>query len=257
MDQCCWHPAQQDQLATASGDKSVRFWDTRAGKCVAPVATSGEIINLAWSPDGAQVVVGDKADCLTVIDARTYGVLHATKFEFEVNEFRWDRQGRFLVTTGRGTVEVLAFPGWKPLHTLVAHAAGCYVLALDSRGRRLAVGGADAVVSVWDVDRLACSHTVARLDKPVRALSFSHDGRFLAAGSQDHFIDISVADTGEVAARIDTRAEINSLAWNPRHLLLAFAVGDEVRLTEEGLAFEPRTGGEGALRVWGPPLRDP
>ena len=26
VDQLCWHPSHQDQLATASGDKSVRFW---------------------------------------------------------------------------------------------------------------------------------------------------------------------------------------------------------------------------------------
>jgi hypothetical protein len=25
VDQLCWHPSHQDQLATASGDKSVRF----------------------------------------------------------------------------------------------------------------------------------------------------------------------------------------------------------------------------------------
>jgi THO complex subunit 3 len=89
-----------------------------------------------------------------------------------------------------------------------------------------------------------------RLEKPVRALSFSHDGRFLAAGSQDHFIDISLAATGEQAHRIDTRAEINSLAWNPRYLLLAYAAGDEARRDEEGIVHE-RIGGEGSLRIWG------
>jgi hypothetical protein len=29
VDQLCWHPSHQDQLATASGDKSVRFWCAR------------------------------------------------------------------------------------------------------------------------------------------------------------------------------------------------------------------------------------
>lgn len=162
-------------------------------------------------------------------------------------------------------------------HAPAPPAAGCYVLALDPPGARLAVGGADAVVSVWDTDVLACSHTVGarraggrgagrprsahtnhtnsatpqgRLEKPVRALSFSHDARFLAAGSQDHFVDVSEAATGAVAARVETRAEINSLAWNPQHLVLAYAVGDEVRLNEEGLAVEARAGGEGALRLW-------
>jgi len=251
VDQLCWHPSHQDQLATASGDKSVRFWDARSAKCVAPIATSGENINIAWSPDGKHVAVGDRDDCVTVLDVRTHRSLGSTKFGFEVNEFSWDRSGSlFFVTSGAGSVEVLSYPGWTARHSLAAHTASCYCLAISPRGGTLAVGSADALVSLWALDDLCCLRTVARLDKPVRALSFSHDGRFLAAGSQDHFIDVSVADTGEQAHRIETRAEMNSLAWNPRYLLLAYATGDETRVNEEGAIYE-RGGGQGMLRIWG------
>ena len=225
--------------------------DVRSAKCVAAVATSGENINIAWSPDGKHVAVGNREDCITTLDVRTHRTVGSTKFDFEVNEFRWDRTGSlFFVTTGQGTVEVLSYPSWEARHTLAAHTAGCYCLALDPRGGQLAVGSADALVSVWALDELCCLRTVSRLEKPVRALSFSHDGRFLAAGSQDHFIDISLAGTAEQAHRIDTRAEINSLAWNPRYLLLAYAAGDELRTNDEGLVVE-RAGGEGSLRIWG------
>lgn len=36
-----------------------------------------------------------------------------------------------------GTVEVLAYPSLKVLHTLVAHTAGCYCIAIDPIGRWL------------------------------------------------------------------------------------------------------------------------
>ena len=197
------------------------------------------------------MAVGNREDCITTLDVRTHRTVESTKFDFEVNEFRWDRSGSlFFVTTGQGTVEVLAYPSWEARHTLAAHTAGCYCLALDPRGGQLAVGSADALVSMWALDELCCVRTMPRLEKPVRALSFSHDGRFLAAGSQDNFIDISLAGTAEQAHRIETRAEINSLAWNPRYLLLAYAAGDEARTDEEGLVYE-RQGGEGALRIWG------
>lgn len=219
---------------------------------MAAVATSGENINIAWSPDGRHVAVGNREDCITTLDVRTHRTVGATKFDFEVNEFGWDRSGAlFFVTTGLGTVEVLAYPSWEARHTLAAHTAGCYCLAFDPRGGQLAVGSADALVSLWALDELCCVRTMPRLDKPVRALSFSHDGAFLAAGSQDQFIDVSLAATGEVAARIDTKAEINSLAWNPRYLLLAYAAGDETRMDAEGVQYETRSGGEGSLRVWG------
>ena len=226
--------------------------DTRSAKCVAPVATSGENINLAWSPDGRQVAVGDREDCVTVLDVRTHRATGTNKFPFEVNEFAWDASGsRFLITSGHGTVEVLSYPGLDALHSLAAHTAGCYCLDTDPvSGTLLAVGSGDALVSLWDLGDMCCIRTLSRLEKPVRALSFSHDGRFIAAGSQDQFIDISLAHTGEQAVRLDTHAELNSLAWNPRHLLLAYATGDETHVDAEGGVYE-RGRGEGMLRIWG------
>lgn len=36
-----------------------------------------------------------------------------------------------------------------------------------------------------------------RLDWPVRALSFSYDGKMLASGSEDLYVDIADVTTGE------------------------------------------------------------
>lgn len=60
VDQLCWHKTQPDLLATASGDKSVRIWDIRAGKCSQMISTKGENINITWSPDGNAIAAGNK-----------------------------------------------------------------------------------------------------------------------------------------------------------------------------------------------------
>ena len=41
VDQLCWHPTNPDMLATASGDKTVRIWDTRSNKSASIVNTKG------------------------------------------------------------------------------------------------------------------------------------------------------------------------------------------------------------------------
>ena len=41
VDQLTWHPSHGDQLATASGDKTVRLWDARSQKLVATIPTKG------------------------------------------------------------------------------------------------------------------------------------------------------------------------------------------------------------------------
>lgn len=42
VDQLCWHPNNPDHLATASGDKTVRIWDSRTNKAAAVINTKGE-----------------------------------------------------------------------------------------------------------------------------------------------------------------------------------------------------------------------
>ena len=82
-----------------------------------------------------------------------------------------------------------------------AHPGNCICIEFDPTGSYFAVGSADALVSLWDVNELACLHTFSRLDWPVRTLSFSHDGKLLASASEDLFVDIGHVKTGENVAR--------------------------------------------------------
>jgi THO complex subunit 3 len=113
VDQLCWDPTSTDRLATASADKSVRMWDIRAGsKCTASIPTSGDNINIVWSPDGTTIAVGNRDDVVSFIDARKFKVIKTIKFSFEVNEIEWEPSGKkFYVTTGLGTVEEGAYTG--------------------------------------------------------------------------------------------------------------------------------------------------
>jgi len=89
------------------------------------------------------------------------------------------------------------FPGMKEVHTLQAHPANCICIEFHPLGKYFAVGAADAVVSLWDLEELACVRTFTSLDWPVRAISFSGDGVLLASASEDLTIDISHVETGE------------------------------------------------------------
>ena len=138
--------------------------------------------------------------------------------------------------TGTGTVEIFRYAdmlrGGEPAsaHTLHAHTANCYCIEFDPSGEHFAVGGADAVVSVWSASELVCLRTCTRLEWPVRTLSFSHDGAYLASGSEDTCIDVASVATGEQARSIPTGAPMNSVAWHPSKLLLAFAGDDKDKM---------------------------
>ncbi|ACO68477.1 predicted protein [Micromonas commoda] len=247
VDQVCWDPTSGDRLATVSGDKSLRAWDVRSGSnCVAAINTSGENINLAWHPDGVTIAIGDREDLVSFVDTRKLRVVSVRKFPFEVNEMRWSPDGDILwVTTGTGTVEVHAWPSSRKMLSMKAHTAGCYAIDVDPLGRKLAVGGADTLVSMWDTEEYTCLYTVARSGKPVRVVRFSMGGDFIATGSEEHFIDIADSQTGACAAKLSTGAATNSLAWSPSEHILAY-VGD----AQPGkIDRHART----SIRIWGVP----
>ena len=195
VDQVCWDKTHPDRLATASTDKTIRLWDARApSKSPQIIETSGENINITWSPCGNYIAFGNKDDWLAVADARKGKATTKVKFNSEVNEFIFNKTSDLLfVTTGqsdKGTVEIVKFPSLKSHTSILAHTGTCLCIGATSDYRYFAVGGADALVSLWDYNEWACVRTFGRLDWPVRTLSFTHEGSVIASGSEDSFIDL-------------------------------------------------------------------
>ncbi|KAK7825319.1 tho complex subunit 3 [Quercus suber] len=141
----------------------------------------------------------------------------------------------------RCTVEVLAYPSLRPLDTLVAHTAGCYCIAIDPMGRYFAVGSADSLVSLWEISEMLCVRTFTKLEWPVRTISFNYTGDYIASASEDLFIDISNVHTGRTVHQIPCRAAMNSVEWNPRYNLLAYAGDDKNKYQAD----------EGVFRIFG------
>ena len=101
------------------------------------------------------------------------------------------------------------------------------------------------MVSVWDANELACIKTFARLEWPVRTISFSHDGVLLASASEDMRIDIGHVDTTEKVAEIGVDSPTFTISWHPSRYLLAYACDDKDKYDRER--------DQGSLKVWGFP----
>lgn len=105
---------------------------------------------------------------MTIIDIRQDGPMTQMKFSMEINEMAWSPSGdHLIVTTGLGTIEVVQFHDGTLTVTksLPAHTSNCYCIDFNrSTGDCFAVGSADAVVSIWDFEAMACSRTICRLE---------------------------------------------------------------------------------------------
>ena len=76
-----------------------------------------------------------------------------------------------------------------------------------------------------DVESMACTRTYMKLDKPIKSVGFSHDGRYLAYASDDALIDVADVRTGETVKQLACKGSVpEKLAWNPKHLAFARAM---------------------------------
>jgi WD40 repeat protein len=149
-------------LATALSDNTVAVWDMTALR--APNASApGDPADVPFSPTspGLRVLRGPSQRPTAVA---------------------WSPDGTLVVTANGST---LSF--WDPqkgaLLRTRAGAGAIKTLKFSRDGKRLATGGNDNSVRLWDVPSATLLGTLGYHDWPVNDIAFSPDGKLLASGS--------------------------------------------------------------------------
>lgn len=133
----------------------------------------------------------------------------------------------FLATTGDGTVRIFSYPSFTLRHTINAHSSACLSLSLAPTARYLAVGGSDALISLWDTTDWVCRRTVSSEGSgTIRDVSWSFDGRFLCGASEEvgpSGLEIFHAETGDSVHSIPVSSGVPAVAWHPTRYWLAYS----------------------------------
>jgi WD40 repeat protein len=122
----------------------------------------------------------------------------------------------------------------KQLHRLAGHKNRPFVLAVDPKGKLLASGCFDPVLRLWKVAEAEPEQWAALANESapalgIASLSFSHDGKYLAAGN--HLGQNTLRIWNTAGAFLDElelpKAKAKIVAFSPKEPLLAFASEDE------------------------------
>ena len=214
----------KDGKVLLSGDDAgqVILWDQPAGKEVRRWQVKGWVYALALAPDGKRAAVSERVPLvfdsgrhagIRLWDVTTGKPLHdlgATFKGMHLSAAAWSPDGKLLALGRGGEVDgpngkvFLVDPasGKKLRELTPGHLYGATDLAFHPAGKHLASAGRDTVVRLWD----SGGKLVKELGKPrggqfkdwIHALSFSADGRWLAAADMAGAVQVwSLASRAE------------------------------------------------------------
>ena len=262
----CYIHGGQCQVLTASADQTIRLWDVRQSSPNAVGMVEGkQAVSVEWGREDSlsqYMIVTERSGIVSIYDKRLLqssrssgsasagGTGRSTKAVHTFNQLPVvvdcaifsPSGGQYVVGGvtyhGEGMADIAVWKWTKSEQEIdtgvttaissryPAHAGPIFAMDLSPDGKRLATGGSDALVGLWDTDSMICTHTFSHPTKLVRSVAFSHDGRILAMSNEENDIFLAESANGISLGSValgHRRGGAEEVAWHPTALVLACA----------------------------------
>jgi WD40 repeat protein len=206
-----WHP-DGPRVASAGVDGqlfTVKVWDAQTGVedfTLPANAGDPEFFAAAFSPDGRYLVTGKQNGAVQVWDGRTGKAIQTLGTHGgEIRGVVFSRAGGHLASvSGDGVVnlwDATRLDQKQPLRQFTdrAHVPGPFLtMAFSPDGRRLATGGENNTVKIWDVPTGHALLTLPGHIGDVYTVAFTPDdeGRWVASAGEDSTVKVWDSRTG-------------------------------------------------------------
>ena len=120
------------------------------------------------------------------------------------------------------SLDALSFPDMTLKNSHIGHTASVLSVAVDPKEKYIATGGADATTCVWDTDDMVCIWSYYHMENPIRAISFSHDSKYMSMTGEDTCVFVENVETGHSLGTVEVLGTVEESSWNPSSHLLAY-----------------------------------
>lgn len=176
--------APRDRVWSGGHDGRLNAWSLTTEELAATLDLGGSVTSVAVRPVDGVVAAATVGSGIAIISAAGAEIGRVAEEMRVIGSVTWAADGSFLVASTPGGATVWASEGWEPVRSLGSGAGSMLPTALTPDGSRIALGW-DHHVGLWSADESQPAVIVEGLPKGVYGLSFSHDGRSLAAAAAD------------------------------------------------------------------------
>jgi WD40 repeat protein len=193
------------QLASASFDQTVRFWDLGQGRPSGTFRGHSDFVSaLAYTHDGKAIYSASKDRTIKRINSRTLKEERTySGHDDDVLALAIRPDGKQFVSAGNEPqLHWWARDGDRPLARRGGHSGAVQQLVFSSDGRRLLSAGGDGSVRLWNGQTGESIRSLPGSRDWQYAAAISADGRLAAAGGWDGLVRIWDADSGRLRATL-------------------------------------------------------
>jgi WD40 repeat protein/tRNA A-37 threonylcarbamoyl transferase component Bud32 len=207
-------------IASASGDKTVKVWNTSDGGLTVLAGHSDPVSTVAFSPDGRTLASASEDETIKLWDLSTKTELRTLKLSADVEGIAFSPNGATLASVS-SDVQLWDIGTGVELRTLSLSDESGFTISFSPDGQLLACGDGQTV-KVWNVTTGYELQSLKTHSGKIGSVLFSPDQKTLASSDADGTVKLWNVITGaELKTLGGHTAGVHSLAFSPDGKTLA------------------------------------
>ncbi len=225
-------------LASSSADGLIKVWDLAAARGPAPLHFEGAVNNLVFAADNKTLFALTQNGLFKSSDVTTgkdISQRQLQNFIAMASQGAISADGKVVAVANpiKSVITVQDASNGQELHAFPFKGFG-EIATFSPNGKILAFGTREfqkgSEVTLWNIDTGKEIQRFKAGTQRIKGLSFSPDGKWLAAGSQDKSVLIWETDTGRQLYRTEHEEPVQAVTFSTSGKLLAIATRTKISL---------------------------